>query len=119
MSLLADLYTNAHYIEPILGRQVSYIFHAIHIAESNSNEVRVIENLRTLISSFSNPRGLFQSIKDYLDAPETQFSATREMFVQIQNEQANLQNDRELLRQEESRDFEEQSIRAQREFQLE
>lgn len=84
MSLSIVLNANLHYIPPML---VGRIADSILITESNANEQGVIEHLRTLILSFSNPHiSPMQSINEYLNAPETQFSATRELFEQLNAE---------------------------------
>ena len=68
----------------MMARRIS---DAILIVESNLNERRVTDHLRTLILSFSNPMSApMQSITEYLNQPDTQFSATRELFEEFQNE---------------------------------
>ena len=85
MSLSIDLIANLHNIPPMLARRMD---DAILIIESNSNERRVTEHLRALILSFSNPLvSPMHSIMEYLNSPDTQFSATRELFENLQEDQ--------------------------------
>jgi hypothetical protein len=84
MSLSIDLNANLHNIPPMLARRMD---DAILIVESNSNERRVTEHLRALILSFSNPLvSPMHSIMEYLNSPDTQFSATRELFENLQDQ---------------------------------
>ena len=84
MSLSIDLNANLHNIPPMLARRMG---DSILIVESNSNERRVTEHLRALILSFSNPLvSPMHSIMEYLNSPDTQFSATRELFENLQDQ---------------------------------
>ena len=69
---------NAFNIPPLLQRKID---EAINIAESNANEAQVYRPLRVLIQALAQGiQSANSAIQDYLDAPETQNSSTREVL---------------------------------------
>ncbi len=72
---------SANFIPVLLSEKLTT---AIRIIDSNMNEKSVVEPLRQLIISLSNStNSVEQSIRVYLDTPNTQFSATREIFNEL------------------------------------
>jgi hypothetical protein len=79
MSTLANLLSeNSYNIPPVLSRKVS---EAIALIDVNANEEIIVAPLRRLIMELANPMtSPLRAIQEYLEAEETQNSATRQIF---------------------------------------
>lgn len=95
MSTIRDLLSrNSSLIPGVLERKLDAI---INISESNTNERQIERPLRVLIRALAiGVQSPHEAIHDYLNAPETQNSSTREVFedmdwspVRQENDEAN------------------------------
>ena len=75
---------NSFNMPPVLSRKVS---EAIAFIDANENEEIIIAPLRRLIMALANPMtSPRHAIQEYLEVEETQNSATREIFEEIDDQ---------------------------------